>query len=109
MLVTTFIISIVALIISLLAYQRTGGAKEMKKTVDSLSSTMESLKERTGDSLKEQVDKLTSMTESLRERTADAIDRLEKAVRKEPEQKPPLKKPPDEKPSRPRKPEAKTE
>lgn len=109
MLVITFIISIVALIISLLAYQRTGGAKEMKKTVDSLSSTMESLKERTGDSLKEQVDKLTSMTESLRERTADAIDRLEKAVRKEPEQKPPLKKPLDEKPSRPRKPVAKTE
>ncbi len=109
MLVITFIISIVALIISLLAYQRTGGAKEMKKTVDSLSSTMESLKERTGDSLKEQVDKLTSVTESLRERTADVIDRLEKAVRKEPEQKPTLEKPPEEKPSRPRKPGAKTE
>jgi ABC-type transporter Mla subunit MlaD len=109
MLVITFIISIVALIISILAYQRTGGAKEIKKTVDSLSSTMESLKERTGDSLKEQVDKLTSVTESLRERTADVIDRLEKAVRKEPEKKPPLKKPPEEKPSRPRKPEAKTE
>jgi flagellar biosynthesis/type III secretory pathway M-ring protein FliF/YscJ len=108
MLVITFIISIVALIISILAYQRTGGAKEMKKTADSLSSTMESLKERTGDSLKEQVDKLTSVTESLRERTADVIDRLEKAVRKEPEKKPPLKKPPEEIPSRPRKPGAKT-
>jgi len=109
MLVITFIISIVALIISLLAYQRTGGAREMKKTVDSLSSTMESLKERTGDSLKEQVDKLTSVTESLRERTADAIDRLEKALRKEPEQKLPQEETPKEKTARPKRGRAKTE
>jgi uncharacterized protein YoxC len=88
MLTITFIIAIIALIISVLAYQRTGGAKELKKTVDSLSSAMESLKERTGDSLREQVEKLTSVTESLRERTADVIDRLEKALRKEPGQKP---------------------
>ena len=70
----------------------------MKKTVDSLSSTMESLKDRTGDSLKQQVDKLTSMTESLRDRTADGIDRLEKSLRARPEKKRPKKKPPREKP-----------
>jgi len=109
MLVITFIISIIALIISILAYQRTGGAKEMKKTVDSLSSSMESLKERTGDSLKEQVDKLTSVTESLREKTADVIDRLEKALRKEPEQKPPEEETPKEKTVRPKGGRAKTE
>ena len=81
MLVVTFIIAIVALIISILAYQRAGGARELKKTVDSLSSTMESLKDRAGDTFKEPIEKLTSVTESLRDRTAGAIDRLEKAVR----------------------------
>ncbi len=105
----TFIVAIIALIISVLAYQRTGGAKELKKTVDSLSSTMESIKARTGDSLREQVEKVTSVTESLRDRTADVIDRLEKAVRKEPEKKPPEEKRPDEKTSRSKGSEAKTE
>jgi FtsZ-interacting cell division protein ZipA len=102
MLIITFIIAIIALVISVLAYRRTGGARELKKTVDSLSSTMESLKDRTGESVREQVERLTSVTESLRVKTADAIDRLEKAVRKEPEQKPP-----EEKPSRSRRPKAK--
>ena len=109
MLIITFIIAIIALIISILAYQRTGGARELKKTVDSLSSSIESLKDRTGDSIKEQIEKLTSVPESLRERTADVIDRLEKAVRKEPEQKPPAEKPPEEKPLRHKKPPVKTE
>jgi 5-methylcytosine-specific restriction protein A len=72
MLVVTFIIAIVALIISILAYQRAGGARELKKTVDSLSSTME----------------------SLRDRTAGAIDRLEKALRRKPEEKAPEVRPP---------------
>jgi hypothetical protein len=106
MLTVTFIISIIALVISILAYRRTGGAKELKKTVDSLSSTMESLKDRAGEELKERVEHLTSVTESLRGKTADVIDRLEKAVRKEPEQKPPAEKPPEEKPSRPERPKA---
>ena len=48
MLVITFIIAIIALVISVLAYRRTGGARELKKTVDSLSSSMESLKDRAG-------------------------------------------------------------
>jgi type II secretory pathway pseudopilin PulG len=95
MLVVTFIIAIIALIISILAYRRTGGARELKLKVDSLSSTMESLKERAGVGLKEQVDQLTAVTESIRDRTASAIDRLEKAVRGKPEEKPP-------KPRRPR-------
>ena len=107
MLAVTFIIAIIALVISVLAYRRTGGARELKKTVDPLSSSMESLKDRAGEELKERVEHLTSVTESLRERTADAIDRLEKALRKEPEQKPPTEKPPEEKPTRPRRPKAK--
>jgi ElaB/YqjD/DUF883 family membrane-anchored ribosome-binding protein len=107
MLAVTFIIAIIALFISILAYRRAGGAKELRKTVDSLSSTMESLKDRTGDSLKEQVEKLTSVTESLKERTADAIDRVEKAVRGRPEEKASEEKAPEEKPPRPRRPRTK--
>jgi hypothetical protein len=98
--VITFIIAIIALIISILAYRRTGGAKELKQKVDSLSSSMESIKDRAGVGLKEQVDHLTAVTESIRGRTAGAIDRLEQAVRGKPEEKPPEEKPP--KPRRPR-------
>ncbi len=107
MLHVTFVIAIIALVISVLAYRKTGGARELKKTVDSLSSSMESLKDRAGEELKERVEHLTSVTESLRERTADAIDRLEKTLRKEPEKKRSPEKPPEEKPSRPRRPKAK--
>ena len=107
MLAITFIIAIIALLISVLAYRRAGGAKELKKTVDSLSSTMESLKDRAGGGLKEQVEHLTSLTESLKEKTADAIDRVEKTVRGRPEEKPSEKKAPGKKPPRPRRPRAK--
>lgn len=93
-------IAVVALIIVILAYQRTGGAKELKQKVDSLSSSMESLKGRAGVGLKEQMEYLTSVTESIRDRTAGAIDRLEQAVRGKPEERPPEEKPP--KPRRPR-------
>jgi predicted Holliday junction resolvase-like endonuclease len=103
MLAVTFIIAIIALLISVLAYRRAGGARELKKTVDSLTSTMESLKDRTGESVREQVQKLTSVTESLRERTADVIDRAEKVLRGKPEEQPS-----EEKPSKPRRPRAKS-
>lgn len=98
MLTVTFIIAIVALIISILAYRRTGGARELRETVDSLSSTIESLRDRTGESVREQVERLTSVTEALRVKTADAIDRLEKSLRARPEKKPTRKRPPKEKP-----------
>ncbi len=94
MLVITFIIAIIALIISLLAYQRAGGARELRKTVDSLSSTMESLKDRAGHTFKEPIQKLTSVTESLRDITGEAVDRLEKAVRRKPGEKAPEVRPP---------------
>lgn len=97
MLAITFIIAIIALIISVLAYRKAGGARELKKTVDSLSSTMESLKDRAGEGLKEKVEHLTSLTESLKEKTADAIDRAEKVMRGKPKEQPP-----GEKPSKPR-------
>ncbi len=107
--ILTFIIAIIALIISILAYRRTGGAKELRQKVDSLSSSMESLKGRAGVGLKEQIDQLTAVTEAIRDRTAGAIDRLEKAVRGKPEEKPPKEKPPEKKAPKPRRPRAKKE
>ncbi len=109
MLTVTFIIAIIALIISVLAYRRAGGAKELKKTVDSLSSSMESLKDRAGEELKERVEHLTSVTETLKEKATDAIDRLEKAVRGRPEEKAPEEKVAEQKPSKPKRPRPKGE
>jgi len=69
----TLLIAVVALVISILAYQRTGGTAELKRMLESTSSSPD---------LKKQIEILTALTDSLREKTADALDRLEKAVRK---------------------------
>lgn len=69
----TLLIAVVALIIAILAYQRTGGTADLKRQIDSATSSVD---------LKKQVESLTVMTETLREKTADALDRLEKMVRK---------------------------
>ena len=69
----TLLIAVVALIIAILAYQRTGGTAELKRQIEAGASSPD---------LKKQVDALVSMTDSLREKTADALDRLEKAIRK---------------------------
>jgi hypothetical protein len=69
----TLLIAVVALIISILAYQRTGGTVELKRQIEIGASSPD---------LKKQIDALVAMTDSLREKTADALDRLEKVVRK---------------------------
>jgi cell division protein FtsL len=69
----TLLIAVVALIIAILAYQRTGGTADLKRQIDSATSSVD---------LKKQVESLTVMTDALREKTADALDRLEKMVRK---------------------------
>jgi len=107
MVAITLIIAIIALLISILAYRRAGGAKELRKTVDSLASTLESVKDHAGEGLKEQVKHLTSVTESLKEKTADAIDRVEKAVRGRPEETPPEEKTPEKNPPKSKRPRAK--
>jgi len=55
-----FVISIVALVLAYLAYQRSGGATELKSKVEQLGIT----------------------TDTLREKLADALSRMEKAVRR---------------------------
>jgi len=69
----TLLISVVALIIAILAYQRTGGTADLKRQLDPRTSSSD---------LKKQMDALVAMTDVLREKTADALDRLEKVVRK---------------------------
>jgi cell division protein FtsL len=69
----TLLIAVVALIISILAYQRTGGTAELKRHIESKTSSPD---------LKKQMDTLVAMTDALREKTADALDRLEKVIRK---------------------------
>jgi uncharacterized protein YoxC len=69
----TLLIAVAALIIAILAYQRTGGTQDLKRHLESTSSSLD---------LKKQVDSLAAMTDALREKTADALDRLEKVIRK---------------------------
>lgn len=69
----TLLIAVVALIISILAYQRSGGLTELKREIDSRTWTPD---------LKKQIESLIAMTDTLREKTADALDRLEKVIRK---------------------------
>ena len=69
----TLLIAVAALIISILAYQRTGGPAELKRHIESKTSSLD---------LKQEMDALVTMTDALRERTADALDRLEKVIRK---------------------------
>jgi|OpeIllAssembly_1097287.scaffolds.fasta_scaffold1019252_1 hypothetical protein len=69
----TLLIAVVALIIAILAYQRTGGTADLKRQIDSATSSVD---------LTKKVESLTVMTDALREKTADALDRLEKMIRK---------------------------
>ncbi len=69
----TLLIAVVALIIAILAYQRTGGTAELKRQLETKTSSVD---------LKKQIDDLMAMTDSLRNKTADAVDRMEKAIRK---------------------------
>ena len=69
----TLLIAVAALIIAILAYQRTGGTAELKRRFESKTSSLD---------LKQEMDTLATMTDALREKTADALDRLEKVIRK---------------------------
>ncbi len=69
----TLLIAVAALIIAILAYQRTGGTADLLRKIESGVSS---------EDLKKQMEALTTMTDALRERTADALNRLEKVIRK---------------------------
>ncbi len=68
--VLTLLISVVALVVAILAYARTGGIQELRSQVSALGSSTETLRTKTTDTL-----------DSLRAKMADTLDRLEGAVR----------------------------
>jgi hypothetical protein len=61
--VLTLLIAIVALVVAILAFQRTGGINELRRQVDAMGSQTE------------------EVTKSARAATADMLDRLEGLVR----------------------------
>ena len=69
----TLIIAIVALIIAVVAYFRTGGVADLKKRVEALTNAGETMVSKAGD--------------SLRDKTADVLGKVEDAVRGEEEAK----------------------
>ena len=69
----TLIIAIVALIIAIVAYFRTGGVAALKKQVEELTNAGEARVSKTSD--------------SLREKTADVLGKAEEAVRSDKETK----------------------
>ena len=69
----TLIIAIVALIIAIVAYYRTGGVADLKKRVETLTDAGEAMVSKAGD--------------SLRDKTADVLGKVEDAVRGEEEAK----------------------
>jgi hypothetical protein len=74
----SLIVAVVALVIAIAAFKRTGGVRELKRQVQTLGST----------------------TDSVRDRTADALNRLEQIVRGKERSRP------DDPPEPPARPEA---
>ena len=72
----TLLIALVALVIAVIAFQRTGGIRELRQEVETLSSR----------------------SESMRERTANMLDRFEKVVRGKKPTAPPASPEPDKEP-----------
>lgn len=80
----SLILSVIALIIAILAYQRVGGLAELKKEIDQIASSAE---------LRKSIDTMAAATESLRGKTAEAIGKLEATFKRQAKEKKPPKKP----------------
>lgn len=64
--VLALIIAIIALIFAILAYYKVGGAADLRKQTEALTSVGETI---------------VKATDSLRDKTADILDRMEGAIR----------------------------
>ncbi len=64
--VLALIIAIVALVVAILAYYKVGGAADLRKQTEALTSLGETV---------------VKATDSLRDKTADILDRMEGAIR----------------------------
>lgn len=76
--IVTLIIAVVALVIAIIAYSRTGGIEDLRSQVKVVGSKTDALRGKTA-----------GATETLRAKTADALDRLERTVRGSREPAPP--------------------
>jgi hypothetical protein len=65
--VATLIIAVLALVIAVIAFQRTGGIQDLRRQVEALRS--------------KQVEVFGSKSGTVRDRTADALERLERLIR----------------------------
>jgi uncharacterized membrane-anchored protein YhcB (DUF1043 family) len=66
------IISVIALILSFLAYSTTGKQEDLKARIKDLQATIEVMKQET-----------TKKMDTLRSETADTLDKLSKSLKKE--------------------------
>jgi hypothetical protein len=64
--VLALVIAIIALVVAILAYYKVGGAADLRKQTEALTSVGETV---------------VKATDSLRDKTADILDRMEGAVR----------------------------
>lgn len=65
--VATLVIAVLALVVAVIAFQRTGGIKDLRRQVEVLSS--------------KQVEILSTKSETVRDRTADVLERIERFIR----------------------------
>jgi hypothetical protein len=64
--VLALVIAIIALVVAILAYYKVGGAADLRKQTEALTSVGETV---------------VKATDSLRDKTADILDRMEGAIR----------------------------
>ena len=82
----TLIIAIVALIIAIVAYYRTGGVAALKREVEALTNAGETM--------------VSKAADSLRDKTADVLGKVEETVRGDEETEEQPKTTPKEKPNK---------
>ena len=70
--VLNLILTLIALAIAILAYQKAGGLADLKKQIDQIASSAD---------LRKSIDSLRATTDTLREKTAEAIGKLETTLR----------------------------
>lgn len=75
--VFTLIIAVIALVIAVVTYQRTGGIKDLRRRVEAVSSRTQEVR----NDLQRRAESVSSKTQIMRDVTANSLGRLEKIVR----------------------------
>ncbi len=75
--VVALIISGIALLIAVIAFQRTGGIKDFRGRARSVSSRTQTVR----NDLRRRVEAVSSMTQTVRDRAANTLEGLERIIR----------------------------